>query len=167
MIGLLVLGAVAIWLWACMWLARKVSNVIVKPKWRTAVRLIALLALLSVPFVDEIIGKHEFETLCKENGIESVDVSKARGKSVKVEYEERELLTDTVMPIYETDVLFKDAYSGEILIKYKIYDAEGGWLMRHTWLNMGSSHPMLFPSGCNDFAARKEIFKKNDIQQLN
>lgn len=167
MIGLLFLATVAAWLLACIWFANKVGNVVAGPRWQTAVKLVIFFALLSSPFVDELIGKHQFETLCKTNSIESADVSKARGKKVKVEYGKRKSIGGMIMPIHETDVLFRDADSGEVLIQHKIFDADGGWLMRYTWLSMGSRHPMLFPSGCNDFAARKAIFSKNNIYQLN
>ena len=130
-----------------------------------AAKLAILLVLLSSPFVDEIIGKYQFEALCKANGMESTDVSKARGKKVKAKYEGERRVTGTIMPIYETDVLFTDADTGEVLIQHKIYRASGGWLMRYTWLSMGSNHPMLFPGGCNDFAARKAVFSKNNITQ--
>lgn len=55
--------------------------------------------MLTLPFVDEIIGKFQFEALCKANGIESADVSRARGKRVKVEYGERTFVEGAIMPI--------------------------------------------------------------------
>lgn len=165
MIGLLFLGTVAVWLSACVWLAQKFGNVIAKPPWRIAVSLIALLFLFSLPFVDEVIGKRQFETLCRTNGIESADVSKARGKKVKAEFEERMLLEGTILPIREATVLLRDADSGEVLIRHKNYYADGGWLMRYTWLSMGSNHPMLFGGFC-DRRIEQEIFKTNSITFL-
>ncbi|MHB1198398.1 MAG: hypothetical protein ACYCZ6_02340 [Polaromonas sp.] len=165
MIGLLFLATVAAWLWACAWLSQKLGNLVPNPSWRRAVKVGIFIALLVAPFVDEVIGKYQFESLCKANGIESADVSKARGKKVKVEYGERRLLEGTIMPIKESDVLFKDADSGEVLIQHKNYYALGGWLMRYTWLSMGSDHPMLFGGFC-DRRIEQEIFKTNSITFL-
>jgi hypothetical protein len=166
MIGLLFLATVGVWLLACIWLANKLGNMIPRPRWRVAAKTLSLLILIALPFVDEVIGKHQFEALCRTNGIESADVSKARGKTVTVKYKGDRLLAGTVIPIHETDVLFSDVETGEILVQYNIYRASGGWVMRYTWLSMESDRPMLFPSGCNDFSERSAIFSKNKIHQL-
>lgn len=167
MIGLFFLATVALWLAACLWLANRLGNLIPAQRWRLPAKLAILLALLSAPFVDEVIGNRQFQALCKANGIESADVSKARGRKVKVEYGERKLVDGTVLPIKEDEVLFRDAESGEVLIRHKNYYASGGWLMRHTWLSMGSDDPMLFDGNCIDFVARKAIFSENRITQQN
>ena len=165
MIGLLFLGTVVVWLSVCVWMAQKLGNVVTKPPWRIPVSLIGFILLLSLPFVDEVIGKRQFETLCRTNGVESADVSKARGKKVKVEFGERMLLEGMILPIREANVLFGDAESGEVLIRHKNYYADGGWLMRNTWLSMGSSHPILFGGFCNR-RIEQEIFKTNSITFL-
>lgn len=165
MIGLLFLATVAAWLWASFWLSMKVGRLIAKPALSSTATILILAASLCLPFADEVIGKYQFEALCKAKGIESADVSKARGKKVKVEYGERRLLGGTTMPIKESDVLFKDADSGEVLIHHKNYYALGGWLMRYTWLSMGSDHPMLFGGFC-DRRIEQEIFETNSITFL-
>lgn len=166
MIGLLFLAALAAWLWASGWIAHKIGNHVGNIKIRAVTKVLIFVALLSLPFVDEVIGKYQFEALCKANGIEGVDVSKARGKSVKVEYGERTLLAGTIMPIKVDDALFRDATSGEILIQHKNYHALGGWLMRYTWLSMGSSQPILFGGSTCDMRKEQEIFKANSITFL-
>ena len=165
MIGLLFLATIAAWLWASFWLSIKVGRLIAKPLLSGTATILTFVALLCLPFVDEVIGKHQFETLCKVNGIESADVSKARGKKVKVEYGGRELLEGTILPIQESNVLFKDADSGEVLIRHKNYYARGGWLMRYTFFSLGDSHPMLFGGFC-DRQIEQEIFKTNLITFL-
>jgi len=166
MMGLLFLVTFVAWLWGSGWIAEKVGNLVNISRRRAAVKVLIFVVLLSLPFVDEIIGKYQFEALCKANGIESADVSKARGKSVKVEYGERTLLGGTIMPIKVDDALFRDASSGEILIQHKNYHALGGWLMRYTWLSMGSPQPMLFGGSTCDIRKEQEIFKVNSITFL-
>jgi hypothetical protein len=149
-IGLLFLATVAVWLWLCIWLSRKLASLVPNPSWRSPVKWGVLILLLASPFVDEVIGKYQFEALCRANGIESADVSRARGKRVKLELGARTLLGGTIMPIKVEDWLYRDADNGNVLIQHKDYYAIGGWLMRYTPLSMGSDHSMLFPgNGCN------------------
>jgi hypothetical protein len=162
-IGLLFLATVAVWIWLCIWVPHKASNLIFDPPLHRVTKLAMSLTLLSSPFLDELIGKHQFEALCKANGIESSDVSKARGKRVKVEYGERKPLKGTLLPTKESDVRFKDAETGDVLIQHKDYHSSGGWLMRYTWLSMGSNHPMLFEGNGCDQRPEVEIFQQNSI----
>lgn len=167
MIGLIFLAALALCLWGCVWLARKLGNLVPYPAWRAAVKAGIFIALLASPFVDEVIGKYQFEALCKANGIESADVSRARGKRVKVQYGERRLVGGTIMPIKVSDVLFWDADGGEVLIQHKNYYAMGGWLMRYTPVSMGSHHPMLFDGNGCGFKRRDQIFTASQISEVN
>lgn len=168
MSGLIFLAALALCIWGCVWLAKNLGNLVPNPAWRTAVKVGIFIALLASPFVDELIGKYQFETLCKANGIESADVSKARGKRVKmkVKYDERRSVSGTIMPIDMEDVFLVDADTGEALIQHKNYIAKGGWLMRYTPLSMGSHHPMLFGGSTCDMRVAQEIFKANSITFL-
>lgn len=167
MSGLILLLALAICLWAGIWLVSFVVRKVPNPKWKTPVMVGLTLFLLTAPFVDEVIGKYQFEALCKANGIESADVSKARGKRVKVDYGERTFVKGTTMPIMVSDVVFLDPDSAVILIRLKNYYAEGGWVMRYTPLSMGSSHAMLFSGNGCGFSERNRIFKANQIIEVN
>lgn len=167
MIGLLFLATVAAWFWASFWLSMKVGRRISKPILSSTARILILVVSLCLPFADEVIGKYQFEALCKANGIESADVSKARGKRVKLEYMELGSLGGTVMPIKVDDIVLKAAGSGEVLTQYKDYYAFGGWLMRYTPLSMGSQHPMLFSGNGCGLALKRGIFEVNRISQVN
>ena len=165
--GLIFLAALAFCLWACVWVANKLGSLIPHLAWRAAVKALIFIALLASPFVDEVIGKYQFEALCKANGIEGADVSKARGKRVKGEYGGRRLVGSTIMPIEERDLLFRNADNNELLFQYKNYYAFGGWLMRYTPLSMGSQHSMLFPGNGCGFATKDQVFSTNQISQTN
>lgn len=168
MIGLLFLGSIALTIGACVWIARSLGNLAPSPRFRTPLGFGIFFVLLSLPFVDEVIGKYQFEALCKANGIESVDVSKARGKRVKLESGESKSIDGFIMPITEYPALLRGSDSGEVLVQYKNYFAHGGWLMRYTWLSMGSEHPMLFSASCaTDYVSRDAIFIKNSIFLIN
>jgi hypothetical protein len=148
MSGLILLAVVIPLVWGLVWLARSIASKAEKPLTRAAIKWSVLLVLLTLPFIDEIIGKFQFEALCRANGIESADVSRARGKKVKLEIGERRLLEGTVMPIKVEDWTYRDPDTGEILIQHKDYFALGGWLMRFTPLSMGSPQSMFPGNGC-------------------
>ena len=126
-------------LWGSVSLAMSLwfSGLIPNPRWRKAFMMVMALIFFASPFVDEVIGKYQFEALCKANGIESADVSKARGKRVKAIYSERRLIERSIVPINVSDHVFQDVDSGEVLIQSKDYYAMGGWFMRYTPVREG------------------------------
>lgn len=167
MSGLIFLLVLILFWWGGVLLVRWVDRVVPNPRWEKSAMVGVVLVLLTTPFVDEVIGKYQFEALCKANGVESADVLKARGRQVKVEYGERHFVDDTIMPIKVSNVIFRDAASGEVLIQHKNYYATGGWLMRYTPLSMGSPRPMLFGGNGCGFKRRDEILATNQISQIN
>lgn len=167
MSGIILLAALALCLWGCIWLANQLGNLAPTPKWRTAVKVGIFIALLVSPFVDEVIGKHQFEALCKANGIEGADVSKARGKRVRSEYASAGLVRGTIIPISVDVITYRDADSGEVLMQYKNFYAFGGWLMRYTPLSMGSHHAMLFPGNGCSFSATQRVRNAAQITVIN
>lgn len=166
MVGLFVLIVIVFWVWACTWIARKIAARAPKER-QELVRKVALVGLLAMPFVDEAIGMIQFKTLCAANGIESVDVTIATGKKVRVQYGGRTFVHYTAVPIRESEVRFRDAVTGEGLIKHKNYYASGGWLMRYTGLGMGGGTPMLFDGNGCGFQARDRLFVANRITEVN
>lgn len=158
MSGLILLIAVVAFLWLCVWVSKTSGNLVPNAAWRSTVKVSIFLALLAAPFVDELIGKQQFEALCKANGIESADVSKARGKRVKLEVSPRSPLKGLVMPGTSESWFYKDVTSDEVLIQHKSFSVFGGWLMRYTPLSMGSHHPMLFSGACFRITSRGTPF---------
>ena len=168
MSGLILLLTLALCIWAGVWLVRFVGRKVPNPKWKAPVMVGLSLTLLTAPFVDEVIGMYQFEALCKANGIESADVSKARGKRVRLEVGPPAQLNGTITPGKVRDWYYKDAGNNDVLIHHKSYSTPGGWLVRYTPLSMGSNHPMLFQGGCPlDYSDRDAIFEKNQITKVN
>lgn len=167
MSGVFLLVAVGISLWVFAWLAATLGNLAPNKAWRSKVKVGIFLVLLGSPFVDEVIGMYQFNALCKANGIESADVSKARGRRVQVDYGDRQFVSGTIMPIKVSDVRFTDAETGAVLIQHKNYYAMGGWLMRYTSISMGYSQSMLFDGNGCGFQTREAVFVANEIQQIN
>lgn len=166
MIGLLFLCTAAIWIGASIWIARLTGPLVPKPL-RTATKVVVLAVLLALPFVDEAIGEYQFEKLCEINGIKSADLSKARGKRVKVAFGEREPVEGTILPIRKSKVLYTDATNGDVVIHHTNYYATGGWLMRHTWFSQGSSGPMLFAGNGCGFAFEDRLLRTASVSIIN
>lgn len=168
MSGLILLLVLIACAWTGVWLVRFVGRTIPNAKWKKPAMVGLSLLLLTAPFVDEVIGMYQFNALCKANGIEGADVSKARGKRVRLEVGSTRPLSGVIMPGAVEDWFYKDASSNEIVIQHKGYFAFGGWLMRYTPLSMGSRHPMLFSGGCPiDYVNRNAIFSANNITLVN
>ena len=167
MTGLIFLATVALAIGVCVWIASALGGLASSPQIRAPLGFGIFLVLLSLPFIDEVIGKYQFEALCKANWIESVDVSKARGKRVKLESGQSKPIDGFIMPITEYPLVFKDDINGDTLFLYNTYRAHGGWLMRYTWLSMGSDHTMLFDGSCYDPQKLKAVLTINNINLIN
>ena len=165
MIGLSVLLALIVCAVLGVLLVRFVVRMVPNPKWKTPVMVFVSVLLIAAPFVDEVIGKYQFEALCKANGIESADVSKAKGKRVRIHYDyahEREVSWQ-VLPTTETELQIKDEETDDVLVRYKDYRTKGGWLMRFTPLSMGSPQSMLFGGSTCDWSKTMQVIQRNDM----
>lgn len=169
MAGLILLVALIVLIALLVWLSGLLTRWLpLSDNWKALLRMLIVLGAFPMMIADEIIGKYQFEALCKANGVESADVSKARGKRVILETGAQSLVQGVIMPGIVKDLFYKDADSNEVLIHHKDYFAFGGWLMRYTPLSMGSQHPMLFSGGCfTNYVKRDAIFSQHHIFLIN
>lgn len=163
MTGLLLLAVVGLWIWACVAITKAAMRKVSSERWRWTMAPVLFTALFALPVVDEIVGRFQFERLCRINGIESADLSKAEGKKVNVEYGERALVEGTVLPVERSAVLYRHVDTGVPLFQHWNYYSKGGWLMRYTPIGMGSSHPMLFSGNGCGFALRDRVLATKQI----
>lgn len=168
MAGLILLVALIAFLALIIWLSGLLTLWLpLSSNWKALLRVVIVVGVFPLMLIDEIIGKHQFEALCQSNGIESMDVSKIKGKSIRRESGVRYYLSGQIIPIKSSNEVLRDAQSSEILLKYNDYFAAGGWVMRHTPLGLGSSSPMLFDGNGCGFWKKDQIFLKNQITQVN
>ena len=169
MIGLIALAVLITFVAFLIWVSGLLTRRMQPGNWKTLLRMAIVIGVFPLMVVDEIIGKYQLEALCrKEDRIENVDVSKARGKRVKLEVGEPRSLKWKMVPMRERDWLYKDADTGEILIHLKKYGSSGGWLVRYTPICLGCLGPMLYERSCDsDYLEKKKIFLLNDITQIN
>ncbi len=166
MSGLILLFALTICFWLGGMLVRWVGQLVPNPKWQGTVKVALGLTLMASPFVDEVIGMYQFNALCKANGIESVDISKAKGKRVLWIDSDRKSISGSILPIKIQKYTFIDENTKDVLIQFNGYFARGGWVMRYL-LNFSGTEPMLFDgNGCGSHLT-KEIFSRNQITLIN
>lgn len=169
MAGLILLIAFIAFMATIIWLSGPLTQWLpISRDWKAFLRLVIVVGVIPLMLTDEIIGKYQYEALCKANGIENADVSKARGKRVKLEVTDLEALVNTAVPAVSEEWIYRDADTNEILIRYKSFLFHGGWIMRSPLLGMESSNPIIFPSVCeSSYSVRKAIFFKNNITLIN
>lgn len=166
MAGLILLAAVALFIVLLVWLSGIVTKRLpISVGGKALLRVVIVSGAFPLMVADEIIGRYQFEALCRANGIEGVNIALAQGKSVKVHYDYSNWkdVPRTIIPIEEVATFIKGADDNKVLAQYTNYRADGGWLMRYSGLGMGARGPMLFDgSGC-DWAVTSEIFRSSQI----
>lgn len=167
MTGLLFFALIGLWMWACVAMTKAVTRRMRSRPWRWITAPVLLATLLVLPVVDEIVGRFQFERLCRVNGIDSADLSNAEGKKVNVEYGERSPVGGTALPVQGGEVLYRQVDTGVLLFQHWNYYSNGGWLMRYTPIGMGSSHPMLFSGNGCGFALRDRLLAASRITIVN
>lgn len=160
LIAILVLVALT---WVLAKISNYVGNAIGKRPWNMVAKILVFVVLIVAPFIDEVIARHQFEALCRRDGVQSADLSRAAGKKVRVEYGPRVDVEGVATPVQESLVSYRDAETGEVLLRHKDYYAAGGWLMRNTWLSMGANRPILFAGNGCGFTARDSRFAAVNI----
>ena len=172
MTELLLFLVLLVWAVFGIWLAARITRVIHQRVLRILLFLLAAPVLVGLPLADEIIGKFQFDRLCKE-GAElellatlpvGVELYTADGKWRLTitpplplnEYNKvRKTLASTVrtesvgpitipalIPIREYKVRIYDRQQGRLLASYKHYGTRGGWISR------GTEKPMIVNDQC-------------------
>lgn len=163
MIGLMFFGAIFLWFSICFSLLFFVS--IKKYGYLSKVlSFIFGVVLLVAPFYDEILGKGEFEKICTEGAVVTVDEEYARGKTVTLNEVKRFKTYKYRLPIKIENWSYKDVVTGEVLISWNKYRSDGGWLSQKIKL-MGETGPFTFNGYCHPEGVGGAIFTKLDIKQ--
>lgn len=176
MTGIFLLFAVVLWLVIAYWLTKLITIKLPKNGWRILVRALLFFVLLPLPLADEIVGKRQFEQLCKERAASiKMDREKVRGQTVYYDYvyptkvirgkvTNDDLIADRWIPIWQRSIRYLNV-SGEEVISYKELRADGGWIARG--INFNSTNaPYTFEGFCRPRENIKELFKSLQITVL-
>lgn len=162
MSGLIILVVLGIWGFVSYSLARMIGTGIKNEK----IKIISNCALMTLVFIapvaDDIAGGFQFRALCDKGAVLNIDEQKAKDKTVVYQRVKDRHLTSYIVPILERYWSYKDIESEEILVSWRTYEAQGGWLSRAIGFPQGSP-PYTFDGKCYTKNARGSIFKKLNI----
>ena len=148
MTGIILIAVVVVWLVAVLaftrWATRRFKSLAMK-----VVSSVALFpTLLLLPVADEVVGKVQFESLCKKYAVQVVDESHAMNR--RVVYERRgtdQFAEGTAVEIRIDPIIYRDAETNQVLVSYHTLHAKGGLLIRTLGISETNS-PLLFRRGC-------------------
>ena len=118
----------------------------------TALKLVSSLlvfpVLLVAPLTDELIGAHQFETLCKKDGRpEPVALEKARGLALLVNLGQFQPVADTILETQAAMYTYSDVQSEKPILRFHTYRTKGGWLIRALGFSETNA-PLTFSADC-------------------
>lgn len=148
MTGLLLIAFVAAWLAIVVamtrWAARRFRSTVSK----VASAIVVGPVLLAAPLADELIGKQQFEALCKQDGRpKQADLESARGSTLRVRLEPFKPVADMVLETQAAMYTYSDVQSGKPILIFHTYRTKGGWLIRMLALSETNA-PLTFSSEC-------------------
>jgi hypothetical protein len=142
MIGLLVLGILALWVAAAFWMARRLARAIpMKAGARPWASFGLFVLIFLLPVADELAARPSFNALCREGSTERIDAQRIAGRTVRLVVNPRNArLKGTFVPVYHSHFEYRDAQTGDVLGGYEVYLAEGGLIARK--LRFPTSRPL-------------------------
>jgi len=167
MSGLYLLIIVIIWIFLVISITRKAAVKTRGAKLKKIIRICFPVLLMILPVADEISGGIYFKSLCNSEAVVRINIDKARDKEVRLNvgvYSKRHKTLNSIIPITETNYDYYDIKTNEIVLSYKTFSAEGGWLVR--LLSVTSSKPPFLFTGFCAPANRFSIFDKYNIKNI-
>ncbi len=131
MSGILLLIVAALWLLIAFFLAKAIAHVLPKVWWAYVLRVVVFLALLPLPLIDEIVGKSQFEQLCRENSTIQLDRAKTAGKTVYLADQPSIEAKGTWVSVVIQPWRYVDATTGETVVSYNTLQAGRRFFLTH------------------------------------
>lgn len=160
MTGILLIGIAIAWLVAVLIITRWVIRRLKSAAAKVACTLVLFPTLLVAPLADELVGKQQFESLCKKYAVQVIDEQHAMNRRVSFERRSRdEFAEGTAVRIRIDPYVYRDEETKKVLVGFHILNAQGGWLIRTLGISETSA-PILFSSGCapqDAFAFQKKF----------
>jgi hypothetical protein len=147
MSGLYLLAIAAVWLAFVAALSYALTSRIKAASLRVVVALLVAAVLLPLPLIDEILGRRQFEQLCKDNSTIQVDRKTAVGKTVYYVPQPAAEVPGAWVRIVVKPQRFVDAATGEPVVTYNELMADGGRLVQVFGISEGKV-PLTFRSTC-------------------
>ena len=137
MTGLVVLALAAAWLFVSARVARYVARTIRRPYVSFISGVFTFFALAILPFVDEIVGRWQFQRLCAQEAAvwASPDAARVIAAKQRIGFSDRKGL---IFPVREQTSAYIDSATGKVFYSVTSFHTPGGFLMRGG-LGMGNS----------------------------
>jgi hypothetical protein len=145
MTGLFLLSAAAVWLVLAAAMAYAFTSRLKNMLLRSVAALASFGVLLPLPLVDELIGKQQFESLCKKYAIDEEHAPNARVVSVGGHSDW--YAADTAVRIRIQPWIYQDTTTQKVVVSYHTLHAKGGWLIRALGISETRSS-LLFSLSC-------------------
>ena len=159
MSGLVLAFIALLWLWLLAKLVRLFTSDIKDLGHRIVVALISYCVLLPLPLIDELLGKSQFEQLCKENSTIQIDPA-AAGKTVYLARTNFIEVKGKWLPIWIQQWRYVDVVNDEPIVSYNTLKVSGGHFMRTIRVSEGFVPITFRKSECSprDWSSTAEAF---------
>ena len=138
-------------------LAYRITSRVKDAALRVLVAIVLIAVMLPLPLVDEIVGKRQFEQLCRDNATIKVDRVTAVGKTVYFVPQPRVDAAGTWVRIVVQPSRYVDATTGETVATYNRLVAVGGRLVQMFGFSEGKV-PLLFSGTCGPTENPRDLF---------
>ena len=161
--GLIVLFIIGLWIFLVSKLATFLSRLLPANKFSPALKVLLFVLLLVMPFMDEIIGGFQFRALCKAETHIEYDKNKLVNMTVYSDLLDEVKIAGMAVPVSSQAWNYPNVETKELLLSYKVFDADGGWLSR--WIDFNSVHqPYTFKGHCGPgWTKVDELFKNLNV----
>lgn len=145
--GLYILTLLLIWFGVLCWVVKSITWRLVN-RFRVLVSTIVIVLAYPLPVADEIIGAIQYRKLCEQQVIyKDPDMAKKRGARLKFVRHEKTQISGKALPMTSELWEFFNESDQSVMIKYVVFETDGGILARNFYLQEGSG-PLLFGSAC-------------------
>jgi hypothetical protein len=114
---------------------------------RHELKAVLFIALVPLPLLDEMLGKAQFDQLCREQALAKVTVSSAVGRTVRRENLPPEAVRGLLLPVVAERWRYVDIRTNEPVLNVSALRAEGGKLVRALDASADAS-PLTFDGEC-------------------
>jgi hypothetical protein len=114
---------------------------------RIPIACLVFVAVLPLPVLDELLGKPQFEQLCKQYSAVELDTANSAGRTIWFGDSQRTELQLGAIQVSRTKRSYVDVRTQEPVYHYFRLEAKGGWLLSHLGLSE-TGGPLLFRAVC-------------------
>ncbi len=167
MTGLLLIFLAAVWLALTTAVAYFGTKRIESAVLRSVSALLLFSVLLPLPLINEIVGKYQFEQLCKDNATIRIDRATAVGKTVYLAESTDVEIKGKWLRFVVKPWRYVDVTTGETVVSYKTLMADGGLFFRMIRISEGGV-PLTFKGSCypGELSKLQNLFQELNVTQV-